>query len=133
MEQKEIEQKVLEYQMIDQRISHLREQIRTADEQILEMASVLRSIDDFSAYGPDTEMLVPLSNGIFAHAILKKEEKFLVNVGALVVVDKSPEETKQIISRQKEDLATVREEMSENLRRIISKAADIERILKDNL
>src|SRR3989338_3798071 len=117
MEQKEIEQKVLEYQMIDQRISHLREQIRTADEQILEMASVLRSIDDFSAYGPDTEMLVPLSNGIFAHAILKKEEKFLVNVGALVVVDKSPEETKQIISRQKEDLATVREEMSENLRR----------------
>ena len=129
MEQQELQQKYMEYQMLDQNIKQLQQQMETADQQLMGILATLQSIDEFSSLKDGSEMLIPVNNGIFAKAKLTKEDSLLVNVGASVVVDKSIEDTKELIEKQKGEMESIRGKITENINKLVDRATVLEKEL----
>ncbi|MBS3136518.1 prefoldin subunit alpha [Candidatus Woesearchaeota archaeon] len=131
MEQKEIEKRVLEYQMLEQRMRDMQEQLMAADQQLIDMVSTARSIEEIASIDDKKDMLVPITNGIFTTASLRKSDTLLVNIGSSVVVEMSMDETKKLIEKQREELKMLRTNISENLKKFMKRASEIEKELKD--
>ena len=129
----DMQKKYMEYQMLDQRIKQMQEQLQMVDQQTMEAMATLQSIDEFSKLQDKSEILVPINNGIFAKATLKKEEKLRVNIGSAVVVDKTVQQTKKLIEKQTEQIAELREKIIENLNQLVQQAANIEKSLTKNV
>ena len=129
MEQNELQKRYMEYQMIDQNIKQLKEQMELADQQLIEIMAAIQSLDEFSSIKEGSEILVPVNNGIFAKAKLQKEDNLLVNVGGATIVNKSIEDTKKLIEKQKEEMEKIRKSISENINKLVEKASVIEKDL----
>jgi prefoldin alpha subunit len=131
MEEKDMQRKYMEYQMLDEKIKDLNQKKEVVEQQLMEILATIESIDNLSASKDKSEILVPANKGIFAKAVLKKEDRLLVNVGSSVVVDKSFEETKALIVKQKNELEEVMVMIKENIRRLVARAALIEKDLRE--
>ena len=129
MEQQELQQKYMEYQMIDQNIKQLQQQLETADQQIIAIMATVQSLDEYKTLKDGSEILVPLNNGIFTKATLKKEDSLLINVGSSVIVDKSVEDTKKLIEKQKGEMEKIKEQISGNINKLIERATSLEKEL----
>lgn len=133
MEEKELQKKYIEYQVVTERIKQLQQQMQTVEQQMVDMLATIQSIDEFSLLADSSEVLVPINNGIFAKAKLKKEDKLLINVGASVVIDKTPEQTKELIERQKMQLEEIRKKIIDMLKKLVDKASALEHELNEML
>ena len=129
MEQQELQRKYMEYQLLDQNIKQLQQQAETADQQMIAIMATLQSLDEFGLLKDETEILVPLNNGIFTKAKLKKENSLLINVGASVVVSKSLENTKKLVENQREEMEKIKEKIAENMSKLVERASELEKDL----
>jgi prefoldin alpha subunit len=128
--QKDIQRRYLEYQMEEQQIRQLQQQLEKLEAQTLEIAAVEQSIEDMSKAKQGAEVLVPVSGGIFFRANIKDNSSFLVNVGSGVVVKKDVCGTKQLIHDQATEMDKFKEQVVEQLAMHIARYQEIEGELK---
>ena len=124
--EKQAQEMYMEYQVLDQRIKQLQKQLELIMQQIMEANSTSRSLEDFKGIKEGTEILVPLTSGIFARACLKDSSELLVNVGAGTVVAKDISSAKKLISGQVEEMQKVQQKMSDDLEKMMEKAGQLE-------
>lgn len=133
MNDEEVQKRYMEYQLLDEKIKQLQQQIQITEQQLMEIISTVQSLDEFSKIEDKTEILVPLNNGIFARANLKKEGVLLVNVGSNIVVDKSIDETKKLIEIQKGKIEAAHDKMAMSMQKLVARAGAIEKYLSETL
>ena len=126
----EMQQKFMEYQMAEQQLKQLQQQLEKLDEQKGEAAKVEESLKDFHNSKPGSEVMVPISGGIFFKAELKGNEKFLVNVGSGVVVEKDIEGVKALVQSQVGEIENYRNQMMTEFTRISLSYQALEKELK---
>jgi prefoldin alpha subunit len=131
MDEQDLNAKYMQYKILDEKLKELREQLQMIEQQIIEVMSTVQTIDDYSKIKDNSEVLVPLANGIFVKAILKKEDKLLLNIGSSTVVDKSLEETKDLIEKQKTDLQAMHQKMTDNIQKLLQRASALEKELNN--
>jgi len=112
-EQQEI---AIKFQMFEQQIRMIQEQLQAVEQAILELGSLNLSLDELIGK-KDSEILAPVGRGIYASAKLLSEE-FLVDIGNKNFVKKSIPETKKILQEQIKKLEKVREELNGELNKI---------------
>ncbi len=89
---------------MQQNIQMLEQYLQNIEQQAHELETISNSLEEFLKVKKDTEILVPIVNGIFFKANLTDNSKFLVNIGAEgIVIEKSPEETIKLIKQQLEN------------------------------
>jgi prefoldin alpha subunit len=125
-----MQKKYIEYQVLEQQIKQLQQQMEKIDAQMNEAASVEQSIEDISKAKTGEEVLVPVSGGVFFKATLKESTRFLVNVGSGVVVEKGVEETKGLVKAQSSEMEKYKEHMMEELAKSIAQYQELEKELK---
>ena len=86
--QKELQKMYLELQLLDEQMKQIQKQITMLDEQLVELNNTIQALDDFNKTSVGSNILVPLSPGVFANAELKDNKELLVNVGSNIVVKK---------------------------------------------
>ena len=123
---KELQQLYVHMQMLEQQSKQLQKQIQSLDQQMEELETVKRALEELQHVPLDTEILVPLSGGIFVKAALKDNTNLLVNVGADTGVTKSVPDTISTITSQFAELQQLREQMQAQLERVIGKAQELE-------
>jgi prefoldin alpha subunit len=106
----------IKYQMFEQQIRMLQEQLQAVEQATIELGSLNLSLDELIGK-KDSEILAPIGRGIYASAKLLSEE-FLVDIGNKNFVKKSIPETKKILQEQIKKLEKVREELNEELDKI---------------
>lgn len=74
-------------------------QLQFVQEQIVEMNEFTKTLDSFNE-SEESEILAPLGKGVYMKAKKEKGEKLFVQTGAGVVVRKTPEEAKRVITGQ---------------------------------
>ena len=85
MEQQEY---IIQLSMIQQEAQKLEEKMHIIDEQMLDMQSIRKSLDDIDSKAEGDEILSNLGKGIFMKTNIK-EKNLLVNVGKNIVVETS--------------------------------------------
>lgn len=121
-----MQQSYMHLQMLDQQMKQVQENLAQLDKQKIDLLQVQQSLDDLKKAGINSETLVPLSAGIFVKAELKNNNTMLVNVGGNITVEKTVEETKEMVSQQLQELKNLEKEMEIQLRKFAEEAILIE-------
>jgi prefoldin alpha subunit len=104
-DKKESEQnKYIQLQMIDQQARQLQQYLQTFDQQLLEIRSVITSLNELAKLKKGDSMLAPIANGIFVKAKLEESKEVRVNVGNNTVVTKSVEGAIKMLEDQEAEI-----------------------------
>lgn len=113
----------LEFQMLDQQIKQLEKQSTALNNQLMELMMTNQSLDDMKNIKEGTEILTPLSSGIYAKAELKDNKSFIVNVGANTALVKDVDSTKKLIETQIDEIKNLQKALVSQLQTRTTKAA----------
>ena len=113
MDEQELNSK---FKMYENQIMQLQSQLDQINHAITDMDSVSNGLEELKGK-TGKEIMSPLGQGIYIKSNLVSEE-ILVDVGEKTFVKKSIDETKNLISSQKEKLISLRSELESDLRKI---------------
>jgi len=108
----------------------MQEQLKTVEKQKQEASSVKQSLADFEAAKVGDEVLVPVSGGIFFRTTLKETDKFLVNVGSNVVVEKDMSGVMELVDSQVLDIEKFYDRLMTEFTKLALKYQTLEEELK---
>ena len=120
----------MEFQMLNNAIKQLEKQNQVLENQLMELVSTNQSLEDIQKVKEGTEILVPLSSGIYVQAELKDSSNFIVNIGSSIALNKDVNATRKIIEEQISEIGKMRENLAEELQSNVGKAASIESEMK---
>ncbi|MFH1668558.1 MAG: prefoldin subunit alpha [Candidatus Woesearchaeota archaeon] len=127
---KKLQQKYVEHQMLEQQLKQMQHQLEKLESQMQEVATVEKSVAELSAAKEGDDILVPVSGGIFFKAKVTDASRFLVNVGAGVVVSKNMEDTIALLKEQTHEIDRYRELVSKQLIQYIEAHQQLENDIK---
>ncbi len=130
VKQQELQKRFMEYQVQEQQIKQMQQQLEKLEQQTAEVSAVLQSIDDLGRAEKDSEILVPVSGGIFFPAQMKDNQRFLVNVGSGVVVEKDLDGVKALVGEQAKEIEKYRDHMTAEMGNRVEKFQEMEQELK---
>ncbi len=126
----DLERKYMEFQSLDKEIKEKYEQMQKFETQVQEINSVIEGLESIKEVKKGEGILVPISSGIFLKAKLEANQELLMNVGAGVVVSKNVEDAKRLLKEQIEKADKVKEKMSDQISKMVSKAIPLQEELK---
>jgi len=110
------------FQMFEVQIRQIQEQLEAIQVALQDMKIISEDLEEMKGK-VGKEILAPIGKGIFAKAKLLSEE-LIVNVGNGNLVEKTIDETKEIISNQEKRLKDSRENLEKELERINEKITE---------
>ena len=126
-----LQEKYMEFKLLQHQIEKVREQIQAFETQVEELGNVGESLGQLENIQQGTEILVPVSGGIFITAEIKDTKNVTVNVGAGTVVQKSFQEAKQLMDSQAQEVIRYREDLMGQLTKLISHARKLQTELRE--
>lgn len=126
MDKEKLQELYVKLQLLHEQIKEIEKQTYLFNEQIVELALTVQSLDDFKNLKEGAEILVPISQGMFAKAELKNSKELLLNIGSNVAVKKNIEDAKNLINNQIEEIKKIQGKMLLNLQKLTSQASVIE-------
>jgi len=125
--QEKLQKLYVEFQVLNNSIKQLEKQNEALETQLMELMVTNQSLDDMKKVESGTEILVPISSGIYAKAELKDTNSFTVNVGSNIVLNKDLNSTKKIIENQIDEIKKLQENFVKELQSNTSKAGLLEK------
>lgn len=125
--QQELQEKYMEIQMLDQQMKQIQQQSRIIDNQAAELGNIADALDDLKKVKQGTEILFPISNGIFLKGNISNNKEVNINVGGNVVVSKTIDEAKELIKKQLDEIKNLGSQINIDLHRLGVKARELEK------
>lgn len=107
-------------QVMQKRIQEIETELQRIDERLSEMMLLQNNLDDIEKIDDDDKVLANISKGIFIKTRFKKQDKLYVNVGSGTVVEKTIDETKELVNKKVEELESYRQELIMALQNLIN-------------
>ncbi len=123
---KSLEDKYVEFQVLEQQVKQLQTNVQTMDSQIMEIKSMQLSVAELNTVPENSKALFPIANGMFVRGTVADPRKILVNVGGNVVIDKTVNETIELLETQLTDMTKVRQQLLSDLEKTSSKMQNLE-------
>lgn len=112
--QNALQEKYMEYQVVEQQVKQVEEQNQTLQKQIEDLNGIKEAIESMEKTKKGSELFVPISAGIFIKAEMKENSELLVNVGDNVVVPKSIKDAIKLVEKQEQEIHRYKETMASN-------------------
>ncbi len=103
----------------------LRQQIATIDATILDLATVLETLDYIREKGKDKIVLVPIGAGNFIRAKIEDTEHVIMGVGGRMSVEATIDEAKEMINERIKALEQLRLDLRRKLEEINARISEI--------
>lgn len=129
--QQEMQEKFMEFQQLHKEMQELQGQMQKAEEQLMELEYTQQSMEEISQAKENTEILVPVANGVFAHAKLQNPGNFIVNAGAETCVGQSTHQVKELFANQAKQVVEVHEKMGARMQELMTKLKQAEESLEN--
>jgi prefoldin alpha subunit len=128
--QEVIQHKFRTFQGMNQQMEELKEHISKVSSQIEQISEVQESIKEIHGLKQDTEILVPISSGVFIKANISDNKNFIANVGASTVITQDLEGINSIMDEQKKELIEVQSTMVKDMAELENRAISLQSELK---
>ena len=113
MSQKELQEKMLRYQMLEERFKQMNQQRELFAMKLMEIEQTKQAIQEIKS--KESDVLVPLGSSVFLPGKVEKENKIVVGIGADIVVEKNADEVKKILEDRKKTLENGIENVQKNM------------------
>ncbi len=120
------EQIYMQLQMLQQQIKQIQQQMEAVEQHLMEATVAKHSIDELKNTKIGSEILVPVTSGIFVKATLLDSSEVLMNVGSKTVVAKGMDKAKELIQSQLTEMKEVQQKMGNDLQEMIMQARMLE-------
>ncbi len=121
----------MDYQVNEQQIRQISEQFQEINSKLMELEYISQSLDEIGTIEKGTEILAPISSGIFVRADIKDSAKLLINIGQGTVVPKSIKETKDLLKKQLDEIEGIRGRLMMQLNEYSVKSQRLEKELTE--
>ena len=125
-QEKELQDRYMEFQVLEQQLRQLQADLQNVDMQLLEVKSMQNAVSEIEKIKPGSEALVPIANGMFVKGSIAENKTILVNVGSNVVVDKTVSETIALLEKQIQEMSSVRQQFLHEMEKLGSKMQAVE-------
>ena len=126
---KKLQKKFYAFQVLEEQTKSLYDQLLRFDEQLISITNIQNDLETFSKTQVDSEMLVPVANGIFVKAKVVNTKDFIVNVGSGVAVNKNVTDTKKLLEIQATEIQNYKVQLSAQIQLNTIKLQDFEKDL----
>ena len=130
MENKNKYEKVMEFNLLENQLRQIEQQIVLIDQQINHQRDTIKNLDEFKKIQKGAESFLPLSEDILVKATITDNENLLVNVGGKTLLRKNVEEIKKIIQKQISKLENIRNELGSEIDLILQELIRLEQDIK---
>ncbi len=113
MTEKEIQDRVVAYRMLEARLSSILKQREMITNKIIEIQTTAESINDI--VNSKEEILFPIGSEAYAFGKATEKGKIIVEVGANIALEKTIEEGKKILSERQKELESFLQEIQKNI------------------
>ena len=106
-------------------VESLRQQIATIDATILDLATVLETLDYIKEKGKDKTVLVPIGAGNFIRAKIVDTEHVIMGVGGRLSIEATIDEAKAVINERVRALEQLRLDLRRKLEELNARISDL--------
>jgi len=117
MNQKEFQQKLLEYNLLQERIGQLIQQRNFVESKLEELEVTEETIEEVGKI-KENDILVAVGSLTYINARLTSNDKVIVEVGAGVALEKTIEEAKQTLEKRKKNLQDALKKLDEEIQKV---------------
>ena len=110
-----------ELQMLEYQAKELQKVIGSINNQLAEINNTAQALKDFKAVKKDDEILLQIASGIFVRGKVIDTETLKINIGSNVAVDKSIDETINMMNLQLQEMEKYKLEVDEQFQKIIGR------------
>lgn len=133
--QKEVQEKVLVYQILQNQLEEFTKQATVLETRLNELELTGNSLSEIDKATNDSETLFSLGSGCYGHGKLLDKQKFMIEVGAGIMANKSLPEAKALIEERKKEIAMVSEKLQKEMENIAASmnkiGADLQKLNED--
>lgn len=129
MNKEDLTKKYVEFQVLNQQIQQSQQQLQMLSQQVQELKNLSANLSEISKTGKSSEMYTNLGVGVHLKSKVEDIKHLLVNVGAGILVKKTPEETITIVNKQITELDKFCINLDKNVREQIQKAETLKQEL----
>lgn len=127
--QQELQEKVLIYQLMQNHIEQLRQQLMAVEREFIEIDGSIHAVEALSAGKTGHETFIPLGTGCFVNGKVSDSNNFLLSVGAGIFVNKKLAETRKFLEERKDEremiLKKIKNEFDSTMNKINDTAKEI--------
>jgi prefoldin alpha subunit len=125
------QEKYFQLQQIDANMKQFEQQLQQVDQQVQELSVVRDSLIEIPMTKQDTEILIPLGNGIFTKGVVKNRDDVIVCVGSNIAVKKSFKDAYELIDKQILELKGIENELASEMQNMSLTARSLEAELNE--
>lgn len=129
--EEDMQQRVILYQLLHKHLEELKQQAAMLEARLMEFEVTKQALGDFKGI-KDSELLVPLGSGCYAHGKATNSNELLVNIGANLMVSKPIGETSSLLEERIGEIQGIAKELQEQMASVINQitaiASDLEKM-----
>ena len=118
--QKNLQEKVLVYQILQNQLEEFTKQATVLETRLNELEMTENSLKEMKSAQTDSETLFSLGGGCYGHGKLLDKNRFMVEVGAGIMANKTLPEALAVIGARKKEV----EDVTKKLQKEMEKVAD---------
>ena len=127
---KEQKNKIIEFQILNQQVQGLQEQLQNINNNLQELQILKNSLEELENV-KDKEILIPLGQGIFTKGNIKNADELITNVGSSILVEKDLKETNDMVKTNILNLSQVLEKTEEEINKNIEKLQELQKEIRE--
>ncbi|MDI6737868.1 MAG: prefoldin subunit alpha [Nanoarchaeota archaeon] len=128
------QQKYLEYQMLNNQLRQLAQEIQGLEQQAKELEMLIEGVEEVGKAEKGTDILSSIGGGLYVKTKLENNNEFLINSGARVISTKTKDEAKALLEEQLNELrkvaANMQAELQNGIQRIVMLESELRKAQK---
>jgi prefoldin alpha subunit len=116
--QKGIQEKVLVYQILQNQLEEFTKQGTVLETRLNELDMTENSLREMKSVRTDSETLFSLGGGCYGHGKLMEKNKFLVDIGAGIMANKTLPEALALIGARKKEIENVTKKLQVEMEKV---------------
>ena len=126
MEEKDMQRKYLQMQLMKQQLNGLLEEKSILDEKRSEIMISIEATKKLGSIGKGQEIWAPLGSAAFARSDIKDTEKVMIGIGAGVVVERNKDDAVGILEQRLGELDELDHTMTAEINKFSDQITNIE-------
>jgi prefoldin alpha subunit len=119
MTEQKLQEKYILYQLLNQNLESLKQQMEMVAQQSLEVRSTMLSIDDIKGIKDENEVFLPLGSGCYGKGKITSRNDVLVNTGAGIFMNQKAEQARLSLEEREKELQKASETIKEQIERVV--------------
>lgn len=104
MNDQELQEKYVLYQILSQTLETLKQQVQLLENQKMDIQITRDALNDVGKLKGENEIMIPLGSGCYAKGRILDGNSFLVNIGSGVVIGKDSKEMQAFLDAKQNEL-----------------------------